>query len=386
MEQRDQGLTGLRQADGCEPRTAWPNEAHDFTPWLAENLDRLSEATGVDLDAETTEAPVRAVRGRHSCDGGRGTVGADRESARVVGSLPPRSDPGGSQRPALRLLASASFALLLAFPGTTQAQEPVPAVCSHARVVAGWLSGLGPQPDYAAGTLTRLADLITDPRFEARTADENFRAQVAAAWYQATMRSGMFELWEATRAATGSAVAEAALLARDAALPAYDSAMAVLEALRDSVSVFSPTYQVALEQAEEAIRARREAEGAAVTTARTAANRVASAAAQAVLDTYAREQLVAAVFAADAAGTVVVDRANEIVQGRTPNTGVVNNGFLYGAATAAALAAAVTEYDAEEWFADRLADPRWAEGFADGVEAIANLKIAELRDCERVNP
>ena len=44
-------------------RTAWPHEAHDFTPWLAENLDRLSEAIGVDLDAETTEAPVGQFAG-----------------------------------------------------------------------------------------------------------------------------------------------------------------------------------------------------------------------------------------------------------------------------------------------------------------------------------
>ena len=167
--------------------------------------------------------------------------------------------------------------------------------------------------------------------------------------------------------------------------PLYDSAIAVFEALRDSVSTNSPTYQAAWEQAEEARRALREAVDAAVTTARTAATRVASAARRAVLDTYAREQLVAAVFAAGAAGTVVLDRGNEIVQGRTPNTGVVTNGFLYGAATAAALEAAVTEYNAE-WFADRLADPRWAEGFADGVEAIANLKMAELRDCERATP
>ena len=27
-------------------RKAWAHEAHGFTPWLAENLDRLSEAIG----------------------------------------------------------------------------------------------------------------------------------------------------------------------------------------------------------------------------------------------------------------------------------------------------------------------------------------------------
>lgn len=28
-------------------RKAWPHEAHDFTPWLAENLDRLSAVIGL---------------------------------------------------------------------------------------------------------------------------------------------------------------------------------------------------------------------------------------------------------------------------------------------------------------------------------------------------
>ena len=39
-------------------RTAWPHEAHDFTPWLAKNLERLSEVIGIHLETETREAPV----------------------------------------------------------------------------------------------------------------------------------------------------------------------------------------------------------------------------------------------------------------------------------------------------------------------------------------
>lgn len=44
-------------------RTAWPHEARDFTPWLAENLERLSEALGIPLETETTEAPVGEFAG-----------------------------------------------------------------------------------------------------------------------------------------------------------------------------------------------------------------------------------------------------------------------------------------------------------------------------------
>ena len=44
-------------------RTAWPHEAHDFTPWLAENLEQLSEVIGIPLETETIEAPVGEFAG-----------------------------------------------------------------------------------------------------------------------------------------------------------------------------------------------------------------------------------------------------------------------------------------------------------------------------------
>ena len=39
-------------------REAWPHEANNFTPWLADNLDRLAEAIAIDLEPIQTEAPV----------------------------------------------------------------------------------------------------------------------------------------------------------------------------------------------------------------------------------------------------------------------------------------------------------------------------------------
>ena len=39
-------------------RRAWPNEAQDFTPWLSDNLERLSEAIGMALELEGTEVSV----------------------------------------------------------------------------------------------------------------------------------------------------------------------------------------------------------------------------------------------------------------------------------------------------------------------------------------
>ena len=41
-------------------REIWPNEAKDFTPWLAkeDNLDLLSETIGIDIVFEERESPV----------------------------------------------------------------------------------------------------------------------------------------------------------------------------------------------------------------------------------------------------------------------------------------------------------------------------------------
>ena len=41
-----------------DPRLVWKNEAHDFTPWLLANADRLSAALGIDLELEAAEHPV----------------------------------------------------------------------------------------------------------------------------------------------------------------------------------------------------------------------------------------------------------------------------------------------------------------------------------------
>lgn len=53
-----QGPPELGTLTDADLREAWPNEPRDFTPWLADNLDRLSEAIGVAMEPETTEARV----------------------------------------------------------------------------------------------------------------------------------------------------------------------------------------------------------------------------------------------------------------------------------------------------------------------------------------
>ena len=39
-------------------REAWAHEAHDFTPWLADNLERLSKVIGIPIELTDTEEPI----------------------------------------------------------------------------------------------------------------------------------------------------------------------------------------------------------------------------------------------------------------------------------------------------------------------------------------
>ena len=54
----------LGRLEPVDLRTHWPDEARDFTPWLAttENLDLLSATIGVDLELEGAEVPVGPYR------------------------------------------------------------------------------------------------------------------------------------------------------------------------------------------------------------------------------------------------------------------------------------------------------------------------------------
>ena len=51
-------MTNLARIERVDLREMWPNEASDFTPWLAENIGELGAALGMDLEVETQEASV----------------------------------------------------------------------------------------------------------------------------------------------------------------------------------------------------------------------------------------------------------------------------------------------------------------------------------------
>lgn len=51
-------MVDLGSIERVDLRQVWPHEAQDFTPWLAENLDKLGEALGLDLELQSAEAAV----------------------------------------------------------------------------------------------------------------------------------------------------------------------------------------------------------------------------------------------------------------------------------------------------------------------------------------
>ena len=48
----------LAKIERIDLRDGWPNEARDFTPWLAEHITELGEALGLDLELQQIEAAV----------------------------------------------------------------------------------------------------------------------------------------------------------------------------------------------------------------------------------------------------------------------------------------------------------------------------------------
>ena len=57
-------MSALGKLQSIEPREQWPNEAQDFTPWLAsdQGLDHLNAALGMDLEVIDTEVMVGNYR------------------------------------------------------------------------------------------------------------------------------------------------------------------------------------------------------------------------------------------------------------------------------------------------------------------------------------
>ncbi|MCY4529136.1 MAG: DUF4268 domain-containing protein, partial [Chloroflexi bacterium] len=52
----------LGTLEHVDVKDVWDNEPGDFTPWLADNLERIGDAIGIDLDLVATEMFVGRYR------------------------------------------------------------------------------------------------------------------------------------------------------------------------------------------------------------------------------------------------------------------------------------------------------------------------------------
>ena len=59
-------LTDIGTLDSVNLREVWQNEAADFTPWLADNLDSLGDALQMEIDTEDVDTEVSV--GKYSAD------------------------------------------------------------------------------------------------------------------------------------------------------------------------------------------------------------------------------------------------------------------------------------------------------------------------------
>jgi Domain of unknown function (DUF4268) len=58
-EERERQMdTEVSRLVSVDPRTVWPSEPADFTPWLRDNGDALADALGLDLELTAAEHPV----------------------------------------------------------------------------------------------------------------------------------------------------------------------------------------------------------------------------------------------------------------------------------------------------------------------------------------
>ncbi len=278
-----------------------------------------------------------------------------------------------------------TLAVLLVLPVAVTGQDlPDRDLCELPRRIAAWLSDLAPAPEGAPASLTGIADLITDPTlgpgsvmrplhgsWAARnSAWEAVREYWAAEEARALAEETEADAWEAFSADMGAA--EAAARARYG--PRWEGLSPFVK--RNAISARRDS--VYFEAAQAAMSARQEAEAAAD---------------WAEFEAAAKARTVAWWIAYDAAawaGALAIERTNEIRRGEEPNVADATSGFVSGAASAAAVAAAwmphSSSYSPSSYLADRLAQPSFASGFADGVAAVAEFWREELRRCERRNP
>jgi len=157
----------LGSIENVNPRDVWANEASDFTPWLAEHIDLLGAALGLDIEIEQTEAAVGAftldLLGKES--------GSDRVV--IVENQLERTD-------------HSHLGQLLAYAAGLDARIVVwtsPDVRDEHREAVHWLNELSDAVAFFAVEVEvwRIGDSLPAPRFNVVARPSGFQREIAQA-------------------------------------------------------------------------------------------------------------------------------------------------------------------------------------------------------------
>lgn len=170
-------MTELGRLQHLDPRTVWPHEAHDFTPWLLESADVLAEALGIDIELTAAEHPV----GGFALD----LVGRDltNNCVLIVENQLTATDHG-------------HLGQLLTYAAGTDARTVVwlaPSFREEHRQALDFLNELGGEATRFFGveiTVVRIGDSEPAPLFKLRAQPNDWHSQVAAAAKSTTEHSG----------------------------------------------------------------------------------------------------------------------------------------------------------------------------------------------------
>lgn len=157
----------LGRLEHLDLRTVWDHEAWAFTPWLADNIDRLSEALGLDLTLVAQEQTV----GRYSAD----ILAEDGDGKYVVveNMLAPSDHGHLGQLVTYAAGLDVSYAILVA-----------PEFREEHRSALAWLNDISESSHGFFGvevSAVRIGDSVPAPLFDVVVRPDNWQRQVREA-------------------------------------------------------------------------------------------------------------------------------------------------------------------------------------------------------------
>jgi hypothetical protein len=177
-------MADLGRLEPLDPRQVWPNEAHDFTPWLLDNVDTLAEALGLDIELTAAEQPV----GEFALD----LVGRDltNDCVLIVENQLSPTDHG-------------HLGQLITYAAGTDAHTIVwlsPTFREEHRQALDYLNALGGEDARFFGVqigVVRIQNSRPAPLFNLRAQPNDWHAQVAADAKRTSKQAGKAPLYQA---------------------------------------------------------------------------------------------------------------------------------------------------------------------------------------------